>query len=385
MVAGDAGGTFRLTIRVRDRLVVYDVPEPCGYKQALAHVAHAVHRHAADGRIERVELERRVPEIGGPSLPSVTQPIWTRLESWDADVIARILSQPRPAGQRARPLGASNPDLAGVSDPLQPRDAEQLFASPGRAEQRPRTGNGANGHGHKQPGGNGHGTKSAAAAALTPTDSKEPCSRPVAAAAGAKPGAALSGRVPSATTAAVAETLSAMESVAVGPRPLADVSVGHRRPSGKSRGRAGRSARHRTTHRWHLGLTVAVIGVAWVGLAAILAGGKILSLIGSHGRRASAVAEHLPFNQLRQPAASTRPAETAAGALPAEAVGVASPATEGTSRAAPAGVVPGFPQPPLGSDYEGGHGLPGIDPVLPFGLWALPEWLGPCDGTFAPE
>ena len=100
MLQGSSGSSYRLVVRFQDRNVIFGAPPFSSYKQAVGHVSIAVRRHARDGDIAKVCLQRGVPL--GASVERVSH--WVTLEQWDGDVVQRILAQtPGPRnGQAAK-------------------------------------------------------------------------------------------------------------------------------------------------------------------------------------------------------------------------------------------------------------------------------------------
>ena len=90
MLEGSSGSSYRLVIRFHDRNVVFGASPFASYKQAVGHVSTAIRRHARDGRIAKICLQRGVQLAA--SAEHVSH--WVTLEQWDGDVVQRILAQP---------------------------------------------------------------------------------------------------------------------------------------------------------------------------------------------------------------------------------------------------------------------------------------------------
>jgi hypothetical protein len=90
MLQGSPGSSYRLVIRFHDRKVVFGAAPFSSYKQAVGHVSTAIRRHARDGRIAKICLQRGVP------LAATAEHVshWVTLEQWDGDVVQRVLAQP---------------------------------------------------------------------------------------------------------------------------------------------------------------------------------------------------------------------------------------------------------------------------------------------------
>lgn len=100
-----AATLYRLVVSLSSGDVVFEKQTFPDYKQAVGHVATAVQRHAAEGDVLRVALERR---RGAPHLTDSLDTKWQAIEIWETVVVQRILSQGRPregqARRSARPL-----------------------------------------------------------------------------------------------------------------------------------------------------------------------------------------------------------------------------------------------------------------------------------------
>lgn len=109
-----SGHAYRLVIRLATREVIFDrSPFPC-YKQAVARVADAVRRHAREGNVVNVLLQRQTPlrphRRNGTAQPGAATEgdanRWMTLDHWGGDVIGRILDQtgaPHPAAAEPTP------------------------------------------------------------------------------------------------------------------------------------------------------------------------------------------------------------------------------------------------------------------------------------------
>jgi hypothetical protein len=294
MVAGETGG-YRLVVRLRGKSVVHEMPQTASPKQAVAQVALAVRRHAAAGAVEAVELQRFAGANGTEH--------WAAIERWDAEVIARILEQrpPTPTRLGLPAVPATEPEF-------------RLTAAP------PPRKNGKNGHSSAKPAATPapppkpdqesrakdavrRGTAARSAAPATSDAAKEPPSvPPPPTSRGVAPAPAI-GAPPA--SRATTRPRDAYESLP----PL----------RARDETRAAGAPASRRSHRWHAGTAVTVIGVAWVAMAAVLAGGQITSVLRSSPATQPAAAEHLPFdgNSAGRPVLNAVPATTGMAVTPA--------------------------------------------------------------------
>ncbi len=98
---GRPGAVYRLLVHFHDRDLVFAAPLFCEAKRARAQVATAVRRHACDGALESIGLQRGTTNgTSEPTRPG--RPIirnhwedlhWTEVESWGPEVVQRILQQ----------------------------------------------------------------------------------------------------------------------------------------------------------------------------------------------------------------------------------------------------------------------------------------------------
>lgn len=166
------GNAYRLVIRLATREVIFDRSPFPGYKQAVARVADAVRRHARDGDVVNVLLQRQTPlrphRRNGTAQPGAATEgdagRWMTLEHWGGDVIGRILDQtgaPHPAAPQPTPEPSGPPaprvaaperaavEMADAAEPVAASASSPPFAPPhsnGHPAPRTRPKNGQLGH-----------------------------------------------------------------------------------------------------------------------------------------------------------------------------------------------------------------------------------------------
>lgn len=265
---------YRLMIQTAKRDMVFEASPFESYKQAVAHVADAVQRHAADDAVLGIVLERgrRLDAVASEyeTAARAIRPIpcatgWTALETWGPDVIRRIASQ----------VGVATGDAA-----LSPDDALglDLEFEPSRPPVQ------------------------TDALASHPQSPRRDIARPQGADGAATP------HVPRFKTRSPD---CASDELPADPGPLAAAPAVMRRPAqtpapppaaAHTRPPTSRRARGRL---WHLVLTTAVVIAAWIILTMLVTGGHPGRLFDSDSHADDNVATELPFEvQKSQPATS---------------------------------------------------------------------------------
>lgn len=242
---------YRLLVRLPAHEVVYAARLFRQSEQAIAEVAAAVRHHARDSEVVGIILQRGAAAENAAEHAATraanrhSVQRWTPVERWGTDVVRRILAQ-------------SGDDVAPRTVPTPPPVASPDLPRPGPGP---------------------------TAAPLLPVLTTAAAPLPVAAPVTADAAAPLQSDLPVVITPAPPHV--APGNGVSAPLAASPAALSHHHAAARM-WLAG--------HRWHIGLALAIMVLAWLLFIVLLSGSRLLDLLGVVGRPRAQVATELPFD-----------------------------------------------------------------------------------------